>query len=524
MRPPAARHDGADDAADGVRERYHRLVELAPDAILIHDGERIIMANAAAIRLAGATSRAQILNHRIEEFLPPPYLKGFEALLVAGGAPIPPRAVRDSFRRIDGSLVEVEVTGIPFMEHDRPAAHLVIRDMTESLKAAAELQRAEARTIAAVRTVAGGVAHEVNNMMTVVLGFSDFLRRAPDLSAERQQEVSEIRQAASRAAAVTQQLLTFSRRAVHTPSAVVLDTVAHDALPMIHRLLGDERGLACTFGCPHYIWVDPGQLEQVLANLVLNARDAMPSGGQLKIATDVSLVEEGQVKCVEGFVPAGRYGCLSVRDTGIGMSAEILAQMFQPFFSTKPVGKGTGLGLSVIDGIMEQNGGRTAVESSPGLGSTFTLFFPLVPVSDENYRDAATSASHPTPAGSLVLVVDDEPAMRMLVSRQLTSQGYRVLVAPDGAAALEMAVEHAPDLVLADLNMPVMGGAELLRRLRKKRPGLPILLMSGYSADYLRREGMFDLDEPVVEKPFRPERLMEVIGAALAGRKIILGE
>lgn len=502
-----------------LRQRYHRLVELAPDSILIHDGERILMANAAAVRLAGAAHRDQLVGRPIDTFLSPPYLKAFEEQFLGSDDLRPPDPVRDTFHRLDGSQVMVEVTAIPFMEAGRPAAHLVIRDITERLAAQAAAIRAEAQKLAAVRTLAGGVAHEVNNAMTVALGFSEFLLRDRGISKDGIASVLQIQKAADRAAAVARQLLSFSRRTPAKPKVIGLDASLRDMVPMVEQLLHDGQLLTTTWACPDFVWADPRHLEQIVINLVLNGRDAMPSGGSLVLATSKMLVGKGMLDAFGGFpIPAGRYGLLTVADTGVGMDAETITRIFEPFFTTKPVGEGTGLGLSVLDGLLEQSGGYITVASAPGLGTTFTLYFSLVPEA----RTADPAEQEPRePGGALkgatVLVVDDEPGVRELARRILEAGGGRVLEATDGNDALDVVSRHGPpDLALVDVVMRGMGGVDLAARLQERWPGLRILFMSGYSEDHLQRHGIVDAASNVMEKPFVSETLTRSVEAALA--------
>ena len=376
-------------AAPGRREtdndeRYERLVELAADGILIHDGQRIVVANTAAVRLAGADHRNQLIGRPIDAFLNPPYLKAIQEALVRSGdqaALVPP--VRDHFRRLDGSEIEVEVTAIAFVDRGRPCAHLVVRDITERLAVQAAGRQAEeflrqAQKMEAVGALAGGVAHEVNNMMSVVLGFGEFLLQDPAMPEdERIRDVREIMKAADRAAVITRELLAFSRRAFHQPEVLDLNAVVQDAVPMVRRLLGEGRELTVALGDRCRVWADKGQVEQVVVNLALNARDAMPSGGTLTISTAEVVLEGGGSRYPDASIPGGHYGLIAVRDTGVGMDAPTQARIFEPFFTTKPAGEGTGLGLAAAYGIMEQNQGYIAVASAPGEGTTFRLYFPL---------------------------------------------------------------------------------------------------------------------------------------------------
>jgi two-component system cell cycle sensor histidine kinase/response regulator CckA len=516
--------------ADSEREdRYQQLVELAPETILIHDGERIVLANAAAVRLAGATHRDQLVGQPIDSFLHPPYLKAVEAQLLGsddGVKRVPP--VRDAFRRLDGSEVEVEVTAIAFLDHGRPSAHLVVQDITERLVMQAAARRAEeqlqqAQKMEAVGALAGGVAHEVNNMMSVILGFSDFLLGAPDMAEERLSEVRHIVRAAERTAAVTRQLLAFSRRAFHQPHVVDLGAALHDFESVVRRLLGEQRHLALAADVSPRVRVDKGQLEQVIVNLALNARDAMPVGGTLTITTAETELGKGTTSADGCAIPAGRYALIVVRDTGMGMDTATQTRAFEPFFTTKPVGKGTGLGLAAAEGIMKQNDGYITVVSAPGRGATFTLYLPVLSDIDVLERRGEPRGEPPPPApdaaqaGATILLVEDEAAVRAIAARSLERSGFRVLQASGGAAALELMDGHEPpDLVLTDLMMPGIGGAELARRLAKRWPALPVLFMSGYSVEDLVRQGALSSGGIILQKPFTPDGLVRSVAGALS--------
>jgi PAS domain S-box-containing protein len=364
-----------------LQERYERLVELAPDGILVHDGEHIVMANAAVARLAGAIDRTQLIGKPITAFFNPPHLKDVANRLLANEAGASP-VVRDTFQRLDGSGVEVEVAAIPFVDKGRPAAHLVIRDISKRLAAqnvarSAEERLREAQQMEAIGALAGGVAHEVNNMMVVVLGASDLMLRNPAIPEDWARDLRDIWNAADRAATVTRQLLAFSRRAVHLPHAIDLDTLMRNVEQTIGRLLGDTRKLAQVLGGPLDVMVDGGQIEQVIINLVLNARDAMPDDGTLTITTSRAVID----KDVRGWagtpIPDGRYGLVSIRDTGVGIDATNLARLFEPFFTTKPVGEGTGLGLDIVRRLVDRSDGSIEVESEPGR-TEFRVALPVV--------------------------------------------------------------------------------------------------------------------------------------------------
>jgi hypothetical protein len=506
-------------------ERYRQLVELSPDAILIHDGGRIVLANAAAVRLAGATRRTQLVGLPIDTFLDPPYLKSVQTELTDAVSPAelaPP--VRDTFRRVDGTRLEVEVRATAFIDHGRPSAHLVVRDITERLaveqsarQVAARLQQAQ--KMEAVGALAGGVAHEVNNMMSVILGLGAFLLKDQATPAARLADVRGILKAAERAAAITRQLLDFSRTAVHRPKVVDLGSAVRHSEPVLRPLLSDGWRLVMWTDVAPRVRVDPAQLEQVIINLVLNARDATPQGGILVVTTGETEVTSGIAAADGASIPAGLYATLVVRDTGAGMDAATMARIFEPFFTTKPRGHGTGLGLAAVHGILAQNGGYITVESAPGKGSAFTLYLPALAATEmvEPEPKPPPSGADATHAGATVLVVDDEPAVRAIVARVLEQGGYRVLQAHDGAEALDaVARTGPPGLVLTDVIMPGVGGIELVRRLRERWPALPVLFISGYSAASLDGQGVIGSEEDLLQKPFSPDELLRRVTAALA--------
>lgn len=505
-------------------ERYQQLVELAPDGILIHDGERVVLANAAAVRLAGGTQRAEFVGKPIETFLDPPYLKGVQAQIteaIAGVEQAVP--VLDTLHRLDGSDLEVEVRAVAFMDHGRPAAHLILRDVTERLaaeRAAREFEERlqQAQRMEMVGALAGGVAHEINNMMQVVLGFCDLLLGTPELPAKSLDDVGEIVRAADRATTVTLQLLAFSRHAVHRPRVVSLGAVLRDAEPMVRRLVGDAVEVVVATEAAPRVLADPDQLQQVILNFALNARDALPAGGSLALGAEVAVLPTELPAVAGTTIPAGLYGLLRVRDTGSGMTPDVLARCFEPFFTTKPVGQGTGLGLAAILGILTQNHGYITVDSAPGQGSTFTLYLPLreeeAPAAAG--QPAVVVPSPPPHPGATILVVDDEPAVRKIAARVLERSGWVVLQAPDAAGALALVDRHGPPhLLLTDLTMPGLSGGALARRLRERWPNLPIIFMSGYSVEELQRQGTDCAVELLLQKPFAPGELVAKVGAAL---------
>jgi PAS domain S-box-containing protein len=510
--------------ADEKLSRFDELVEFAPDAIFVQREGRITFVNSAAVRLARAATREELLGLAVDRLFSPPWLRQTEAQLVGAGELVRDVApVRDTLRCLDGSSVEVEVTSVAFLEQGRPAVHLVVRDISERLAVEriarhAERDRQQAQKMDAVGALAGGVAHEVNNMMLVIFGFADFLLEDARLQDDARQDVHEILKAARRAAAVTRQLLSFSRRAFHRPARVGIAGALLGLEPVLRQALGERHALALRVEPAFAVWADIGQLEQVLVNLALNARDAMPDGGTLTVRLANRYLPGDQAIGADASIPAGDWVVLSVQDTGRGMEPSVRSRIFEPFFTTKPTGEGTGLGLAAVFGIMRQHHGYITVESAPGNGTTFELYFPAVPdIAPEAPRGVAEQPwrSDRWPDAT-ILVVEDEPSVRAITVRTLEAAGLQVLSAGNGTEALAVVDRQgAPTLVLTDLVMPGMTGTELGLRLRARFPGIRVLYMSGYSEDELRRQGA-DPAGPLLQKPFSPEDLARRIQQELA--------
>ncbi len=392
-------------------------------------------------------------------------------------------------------------------------------DITDRMRA--EELHAEVEKLGMVRRLAGGVAHEVNNAMTVVLGFSHFLLQDSQLSSAHLADVLQIQRAADRAASVARQLLSYSRQVTPRIERVVVDAAFAAMAPMIERLLGTERRLVTRYACSDCIEIDVQYLEQMVTNLVLNARDAMPTGGTLTLATRAAVVATELVDRVTSqAIPPGRYGLVSLADTGTGMDAETASHIFEPFYTTKPVGQGTGLGLATLGGLLEESGGYATVDTAPRAGTTFTLYFPIVAAAVQPASASARNNGSPgVLAGGTVLVVDDEPAVRELARRALEGSGSRVLEARDGSDAMDVMSRHGrPDLVLTDLMMRGMDGATLAQRLQLRWPDLPVLFMTGRLDQHERIEAVAP-DADTIEKPFTPEALVRRVYGALSAKR-----
>jgi CheY-like chemotaxis protein len=368
----------------------------------------------------------------------------------------------------------------------------------------------------AVGRLAGGVAHDFNNLLGVIIGYSDLLldRVSPDDPDHH--HVQEIKKAGSRAASLTRQLLAFSRKQVFQPKVLDLNAVVADLNKLLHRLIGEDielvTALRPTLGT---IKMDPGQLEQVLMNLVVNARDAMPKGGKLTIATANVDVDESYCRSHPA-IQVGPHVVLAVSDTGIGMDAETQARIFEPFFTTKELGKGTGLGLSTVYGVVKQSEGYIWVYSEPGIGTTFKIYFPRVDEPVDVIGIGRPNSAQLRGTETILIAEDAEP-LRKLTCTFLKSNGYRVLAAGSGAEAIKMAAEYLEPihLLLTDVVMPRMSGPELANRLTAARPEMRVVYMSGYTDDAIVHYGVLEPGTFFIEKPFSRDVLLGKVRDAL---------
>ncbi|HXF59084.1 MAG TPA: ATP-binding protein, partial [Candidatus Saccharimonadales bacterium] len=437
------------------------------------------------------------------------------------GEVVIPAAMRDGvwvgetpMRARDGKIVRVSAV---IMAH-RPSGQdveyvsVIARDVTEKVRLEEQLRQAQ--KMEAIGSLAGGIAHDFNNLLTAIQGFSDLaLTRLSNPEAVKR-DLEEVRRAAVRAAALTRQLLIFSRQQVLEPRPVSVNLLVHELGKMLRRLIGEDIEL--TMSCEEpasMILADPGQIEQVIINLVVNARDAMPEGGELGIETSRTEIDAPYAATRPG-LKAGSYVLLSVSDTGTGMSAETQARIFEPFFTTKEPGKGTGLGLATVYGIVKQCEGDVQVLSELGEGTTFNILLPLLtePVQDRPADGVAAS----TGGGSeTILVVEDEEAVRAVVRSSLALCGYTVLDARDGTEAMAVQATAAGPihLVICDMVMPVMNGPEVAARLAQVRPEARILFMSGYAEKSILRRGI--AHGAFLHKPFGTDTLARKVREVL---------
>jgi CheY-like chemotaxis protein len=368
-----------------------------------------------------------------------------------------------------------------------------------------------------VGRLAGGIAHDFNNLLTVIQSYADLLLSTTPADDERHADLQEILHAARSAAGLTRQMLAFSRKQVLAPQRVDLSRSTRGVIGMVKRIIGDNIEVKTTLREDvHPIWADAGQLEQVLINLAVNARDAMPNGGLLKIETANVRLEQGNASYHGQSIPAGDYAMLAVADTGVGMPEEVRRQIFEPFFTTKDAGRGTGLGLSTVYGIVKQSEGFIWVYSEPGQGSVFKIYFPRYAGDEEEDSMAVAAPRLRHDRASSVLLVEDEPHVRAAVRRVLETRGFRVTEAEQPSEALTLFMDPARhfDLVITDMMMPQKTGAELVRDFSERCPGLRAIIMSGYSEEATSRQWRLPPQALFVEKPIEPAELFRKINEA----------
>jgi PAS domain S-box-containing protein len=429
-----------------------------------------------------------------------------------------PSACEYRMTATDGRVLWVRDTRTPARDSEGRVRDIrgFLVDITEQRRVEDQLRQSQ--KLEAIGRLAGGITHDFNNVLTIITGYSDLLLNRIPADSNLREAVSEINSAGYRAAALTRQLLSFSRKQECQPALIDLNAVATDLEFMLRRLIGEDVELHIAPNATlATVCADRGQIEQVLVNLAANARDAMPAGGLLTIETQ-NLELDGTFSRLHAGVRPGSYVLLAVTDTGAGMDETTKSHLFEPFFTTKERGRGTGLGLSIVYGIVKQAGGHIWVYSEPGRGSCFKIYIPQV-------NSLAPETSAPPPAeerfggGETVLVVEDEDRVLDLVSQVLWNHGYRVLQAREGAAALALVREFKGtiDLMLTDSVMPYMSGRELARRMTELRPGLRVLYMSGYTEGSVAKSGMLDSEErDFIQKPFSAAALVRKIRSLLA--------
>jgi PAS domain S-box-containing protein len=509
------------------------LLESIPDAVVAvaRDGV-IVLVNREAERVFGY-DRVELLGEPVEMLVPARVRSEYLAQRERYFRDPTTRALGSGLEfhglRKDGAEFPLDIAVSPLGTGEGTTAIVVVRDLSEAkeferrrdeelARATREARIAQSRRLESLGQLAGGVAHDFNNLLGVILNYAEFVADELEEGTSAHTDVVEIRKAAARATDLTRQLLIFSRREVVKPTPVDLNEVVRDVGRLLRRTLGEHVELVLNpgQGLPAVL-ADPGQIEQVLVNLAVNARDAMPDGGRLRIETrEVEL--DGDFLREHPELSPGRYVRLTVADDGVGMEPEIAARAFEPFFSTKSKGEGTGLGLATVYGIVTGAGGQISVYTEPGEGTVFRVHLPAVD------SPVPTGSSEPaddlTSLGERVLLVEDEDAVRDLAKRILTEAGYWVTATSAGSDALALLEDPKRefDVLISDVVMPGMRGVELARRAAKLRPKLPVLMMSGYTTPLDEADRVAIAEAPLLEKPFSRRDLLGEVHRLLDDR------
>ena len=498
-------------------EGYRRLVDMSPDAVFVHVDGRFVFLNPAGCALLGAERPETLIGRAVLESVHPEDREAVatRAREVSAERKTSPLA-QVRFVRLDGDVVDVEAAGAPITFQGKPAVQVVARNITERLHLESQLRQSQ--KLEAVGQLAGGVAHDFNNILAASMMQLGLLQRRDSLDAETRAGLEDLSSGIERAANLTRQLLMFGRRSSRRVVPVDLNAVVEGLLKMLARLIGEHIDLRFEPTTPlPLIDADAGMMEQVLLNLAVNARDAMPRGGRLTIATSVTRVD-GDDAGENGERREGDYVRLSVTDAGIGMDEAVLKRIFEPFFTTKEVGRGSGLGLATVYGIVKQHGGWVDVSSAVGQGTRFDIFFPVG--TSQAAPSPPSDPEHPEVGHEGILVVEDEDAVRRLAARGLRAAGYTVFEARDGHEALALWETHARaiHLLFTDMVMPeAMTGLELARRLQSHHPGLRVLISSGYSTDLSDVHAPEASTVTYLPKPYQLSGLLRAVREALGG-------
>jgi hypothetical protein len=506
---------GRDEALKTSATKYRLLFDAHPNPMWVYDPASLafLAVNQAAVRLYGY-SKDEFRGMTVREIHPPEDAPMLLERLERSRDDLSRLDGLWTHRRKDGSGLDVEVVSSD-IEFDRGAARLVMAtDVSDRRKLEAQL--AQAQKMEAMGRLAGGVAHDFNNLLGVITGYSELLERSRQVDGAGQKRLEQIQKAAHRAAALTRQLLAFSRKEVIQPRVLDLNEVVGDVERMLRRLIGEDVVLVTKLGRDlGRVLADRSQVDQILMNLAINARDAMPDGGNLWIETSNARLDASYLR-THADVRPGSYVMLAVSDTGHGMDQETLSHVFEPFFTTKGEGKGTGLGLATVFGIAKQSGGHVSVYSEPGRGTTFRVYLPIAEA-----REAPVSApvepSAPPGGSETVLLVEDSDSLRPMIREVLAASGYEVLDSADPVEAAGRARAHpgSLDLVLTDVIMPGMSGPDLVKVVRAARPSVRVLFMSGYTNDAIGRQGVLDPGVHLLQKPFTTEALLVSVRTAL---------
>jgi PAS domain S-box-containing protein len=471
------------------------LVNARTEEMFGYSGEELL--GASVELLLPETSRAVHQEHRVDYFEKPRVRPMGIGMDLRG-------------RRADGTEFPVEVSLSYVQTEEGLFAIAFVTDITQRKRLERELLQAQ--KLEAVGRLAGGIAHDFNNMLTIISGYTEMVLDQVPAADPMRSAMEDVLNAAERAQALTNQLLTFSRRQVIQPRVVDVNALIANTDKMLRRLIGEDIELVLTLAEQvGTIRADPSQIEQAIFNLAVNARDAMPNGGRLTIETAAAHLDENYSR-MHFDVQPGKYVVVAISDTGHGMDMDTKNRVFEPFFTTKETGKGTGLGLSIVYGIVKQSGGDIWVDSEPSKGTTVKLYFPMIANALNEPQSTGSPSSHAR-ASEMILVVEDERGVRELIATVLRERGYKVLTTGDPLDAIKMMRQHqsAISMLLTDVVMPGMSGKRLVEELLRLRPGLKVLYVSGYTDNVIAHYGVLDVDVEFIGKPFSQGALLQKV-------------
>ena len=496
-------------------ERYRRLVEFSPDAIVVHSEGKIRYVNPAALTLLGATKASELIGKPFLDIIHSDYRDSVHQQIITlmkEDTALP--LTEQKFIRLDGSIVDVEVAAMPIVYKEKSAMQLVVRDISEQKKLQGQLLQTQ--KIQSIGTLAGGIAHDFNNILGIILAYSSLLDKSKLTPDKFSVSIIAINQAVQRGAALVRQILTFARKTDILFEPTDIPELIHELLSM----LGQTFPKTITFSesiekSLPFILADRTQIHQALLNLCINSRDAMPQGGSISISAGKQTKEQIYQKFPDA--REKEYVCLTVTDTGKGMDEATRQRVYDPFFTTKEKGKGTGLGLSVVYGIVQAHHGFIDVKSDMGRGTTFRLFFPVPVISEQTAVPQQSVESYEIGGTETIMFVEDEELLLQMVSFLLESKGYKVLCARDGLEAVNIFLSHKQEiaLVITDMGLPVMTGTDEFKKLREIDPNVKVIFASGFFEPDIKSELQKDGDNGFIQKPYDPNDILRMIRQVL---------